>query len=153
MPLHDLSVPPLCNEDLQTILSRTSAHSTIHNIKELAAYRGEQLQSEPALRTDAPYIGSLIRLGETLISQPSALRDVDTLVNAKGANTLVAVANWLAKAVIEIHYVAAQLGIPLEDVQNGVIADMLNGSTDHRAVVATMMFGVNPVCTHTLPEV
>lgn len=131
------NVPLRCKEELQELLSRTSPHSITHNICELAKARGVRLPSEPTADHYAYENEAMVGLRKLLHTRPVLHQD-----ESSPATILVELVSWLASVGVASHYLAATLGVTLDDVQNGVIADILAGNTDHRPTVATMLFGV-----------
>ncbi len=124
----------LSQEALDELCSHVSPYSFAHNISKLCEHRGVDVHEGEYTQPTETYatVSKLAKLVSEIRS--------DYLSNA-GDPPRVYQAMALAKIAIETRLAAATLNIPLEDVQEAMIASELAG-TDATVAVATMLYGV-----------
>ena len=128
----------LDKDSFNSLLSCTSPYSAEHNAQLLNSKRGEASFTEPRLVQDDTTSAGKIRRALTGY-ELAYLTPWDSSQKEFG---IVALATQLATISVECRILACRLGIPLDAVQDAVVACELQDVSDNRPAVATAIFGI-----------
>lgn len=126
----------LSRDEFTRIMSWTSPHSFKHNV--IALHQMLDIPISTELVTDIE--GDPEDLIPCLDGVLTSLKDVKALSDPRLKIALVS--RDLANTAITLRSIAAVLGIPLEDIQDAIIASCLNG-VDPQPTINTMLFGLS----------
>jgi predicted Rossmann fold nucleotide-binding protein DprA/Smf involved in DNA uptake len=127
----------LDRDSFDSLMRCTSPHSLEHNAQLVNTKRGEAAYAEPRLAQDDTTSPKAVL---------AALRGYERAYLCNWDDVpedgLVAMAQQLGQIVVECRVLACRLGIPLEAVQDAIVACELQDVRDPRPAVATAIFGV-----------
>jgi len=142
----------LTQEELTALMAHTSPHSFPHNVECLHAFMGLPVLTEPAVSENTAaacivllrhFLDSIKEWVDTMDSQ---VHEVEEALNGTDVDvkedTLTDLAVNIGSLSIMCRSMAMSLGIPMEDVQEALVASVLTGRDDPIPAVKTIMFGV-----------
>lgn len=130
----------LDKDSFNSLISCTSPHSFEHNAQLVNTKRGEAAYAEPRLVQDDTTSPREIR--KALHLYEGAYLSFWGAESVPIEQGIVAMAQHLAQISVECRVLACRLGIPLEAVQDAIVACELQDVKDVRPAVATAIFGV-----------
>ena len=142
----------LTKEQLDLLLANTSPHSFKFNVLRFHEKHNRIINTEPTTETEK--LGT--RLEDLLISYQDQVREELTILagiikDLKGSDTtpdsgsdlLVCIATLLAGVMFHRRSIAAQLGLPMEEIVEGCLGLALSDSDhDPLVVTSTIMHGI-----------